>query len=116
MNFFKILGVNWEDDYWKGYFLHLLTDQIFYHEWFEEETNQIRIDHAKFYPDYDCLNTILIPKYQIEVQDSFERYLNQSLKEPHYLKLEKIIHFIESFAQINLTNEMKKRKREMEEC
>ena len=53
-------------DYGKGYFLHVLTDYIFYNYDFKKEVYYVRSHNLKtFYHDYDCTNKFLIQKYNL---------------------------------------------------
>ncbi len=52
-------------DYNKGYFLHLITDYIFYNKLLEYTSKQI-------YNDYDILNEYLIKKYSVTVLDEIK--------------------------------------------
>ena len=56
-------NVDIKKDYWKGYFLHLLTDYYFYHIDFNRENEQALKNKETFYYDYDCLNKELRKKY-----------------------------------------------------
>lgn len=49
-----------ETDYEKGYFLHLITDYIFYNKLLVYTSKEI-------YNDYDILNEYLLSKYQITI-------------------------------------------------
>lgn len=48
--------------YDRGYFLHLLTDYLFYNKYLEYFSKDI-------YNDYDILNSYLIPKYNIKIPE-----------------------------------------------
>ena len=63
--FLKDKNVNVNEDYWKGYFLHLLTDYYFYNIDFLKESKEIEQNKEHFYYDYDCLNQDLIEKYKV---------------------------------------------------
>ena len=47
--FLKDKNVNVNEDYWKGYFLHLLTDYYFYNIDFLKESKEIRISSRYFW-------------------------------------------------------------------
>lgn len=49
-----------ESDYDKGYFLHLVTDYIFYNKLLTHISKEI-------YNDYDILNQYLMEKYEVEL-------------------------------------------------
>ena len=101
--------VDVKNDYWKGYFLHLLTDYYFYQIDFYEETQQTKKEQTKFYHDYDCLNKELKNKYSIDkyITKSIRKYMNILDEEPKYLKTEKIIDFIEKVSNFDIETEVK---------
>ena len=49
-----------EDSYKRGYFLHLVTDYLFYNKYLDIFTKDI-------YNDYDILNKFLIEKYNVKI-------------------------------------------------
>ena len=116
INLCKFLGdhkVDINNDYWKGYFLHLLTDYEFYLKYFKEETEELIKNKDKYYYDYDCLNKYLMEKFDIDKYE-YERIANCiSLKDdkPKYLKKEKIISFIENLSDIKLEEIIEKVKK-----
>ena len=100
-------------EYWKGYFIHLLTDDYFDRIYFRKEAKQAKKNHDTFHNDYDCLNAEMIKRYHVEVMEKIKNYMSQIENEPKYLKLEKMIQFIEEMSNINLEQqvEMIKQKR-----
>ena len=56
---------NIDSDYKKGYFLHLITDYIFYNKLLE-------CISKKIYNDYDILNDYLIKKYDVKLLDEIK--------------------------------------------
>ena len=90
------------NDYWKGYFLHLLTDHYFYNKYFKEEHQEMVKNNDRFYYDFDCLNKSLIEKYKIHILDNIRKYMNTYDKEPKYLKEKKIIEFIEDISNMDI--------------
>ena len=54
-----------EDSYKKGYFLHLVTDYLFYNKYLDIFTKDI-------YNDYDILNKFLIEKYDVKIPSKVE--------------------------------------------
>lgn len=49
-----------EDSYKRGYFIHLVTDYLFYNKYLDIFTKDI-------YNDYDILNKFLIEKYNVKI-------------------------------------------------
>lgn len=93
-------------DYWKGYFIHLIVDDYFDRIYFKEEIKCAKKNQDTFYYDYDCLNLEIIKKYNIEVIEKIEKYMNQIENKPKYLEAEKIIQFIEKMSNINLEQQI----------
>ena len=53
------------NSYMRGYFLHLITDYLFYNKYLEEFTKDI-------YNDYDILNKKLIEKYNVVLPENIQ--------------------------------------------
>ncbi|MCI9063404.1 MAG: zinc dependent phospholipase C family protein [Clostridia bacterium] len=95
--------VDMNKDYWKGYFIHLLADHCFFNLYFKKELKQVREDGNSFYYDYDSLNKYLLRMYKIKPTNEFlSKYMITVDKEPRYLKLDKIIEFINDIAEIDM--------------
>lgn len=88
-------------DYNKGFFLHLITDYIFYSEYLEEWKPSI-------YDDYDVLNDILVDKYSLEIPKEIESYVGSQNKPLTILNLDDIITFIENLGNMSLESLYKK--------
>ena len=102
--FLKDEEIDIENDYWKGYFLHLLTDHYFYNKekYFKKEHREMVANNDRFYYDYDCLNKMLIEKYKINILDNIKSFMNMHDGEPKYLKEDRIINFIEEISEMNI--------------
>ena len=108
--FLKDERVDLKKDYWKGYFIHLLADDYFDRIYFREEAKQAKANHDTFHRDYDCLNAEITERYHIEVMKKIKKYMNPLKQKPQYLKLEKIIQFIEEMSDIDLQQQIEKIK------
>lgn len=106
-NFLKDPKVNIEQDYWKGYLIHLITDDYFYHKYFKKETREIVEKKDSFYYDYDCLNEKILEYYQIEPLEMIKKYINILQANPKYLELDRIISFIEEISNIDIEDQIK---------
>jgi len=95
-----------EQDYWKGYFMHLLADHYFYNKYLEKENKEIEKNNDRFYYDYNCLNKVLIEKYKLHILDNIEKYMNIYEGQPKYLKESKIIDFIEKISSMNIKDKI----------
>ena len=102
--FLEDVNVDINEDYWKGYFIHLLADHYFYNKerFFKKEYEDMKKNNDKFYNDFDCLNKGLIEKYRIEPLENIQKYMNMYDGEPKYLKLDKIVKFIEEISDVNI--------------
>ena len=95
-------NVDMLQDFWKGYFLHLLADHYFYNKYFYKEHQEIIKNDDRFYFDYDCLNKSLIERYKIDIPDNIKKYMNMYNEKPKYLNESKIIDFIEEISNMNI--------------
>lgn len=107
--FFKDKNVDMYSDYWKGYFIHLLTDIDFYLKYFKEETLELIKNADTFYYDYDCLNKNLIERYHINniTDENVTKYMEYVEGNPKYLREDKVVQFIEYFSEINIEKQIK---------
>ena len=112
--FLKDVKVDLSRDYWKGYFIHLLADDYFDRIYFRQEAKQAKENQDTFHNDYDCLNEEIIKRYHVEVMKKIKRYMNETKEEPKYLKLEKIMQFIEEVSNIDLQQQTESIKRKAE--
>lgn len=91
--FFKYHKI--DNDYEKGYLLHLVTDYIFYEKLADRWTPDI-------YRDYGILNKSLVEKYNIDLPEEVRKcaeFIDGNLS---ILNLEDIINFIEEMSKIDL--------------
>lgn len=102
--FLEDTKINMEQDFWKGYFLHLITDHYFYNKHFKEEHQEMIKNNDRFYYDYDCLNKELIEEYKLNINISakIKKYINIYNEEPKYLKKSKIVNFIDAISNIDI--------------
>lgn len=95
-DFSEFLKLNSLDsDYNKGYYLHLITDYLFYNKYLREFSEDI-------YEDYNKLNSFLVEKYGIEIPSELQGVVKFSEGEPRILRRESICGFIEAISKINL--------------
>lgn len=100
--FLKDEKVNLNTDYWKGYFIHLLSDYYFSEKYFKQEIQKAKENEDKLYNDYDCLNKELLEKYNIEIVDELKKFMSCIDETPKYLESKKVKKFIEEMSNINL--------------
>lgn len=106
--------VDLSQEYWKGYLLHLVADHYFANVAFKMEKQQLKQNKDNFYHDYNCLNQPIMQKYQIQPLENIEKYMRTTEGEPIYLKLDKVIKFIEEISSIDLNKIMINEKEEEE--
>lgn len=96
--------VKTNNDYWKGYLLHLLVDHYFCNIYFCEETREVvnSGDVYQFHYDYDCLNKELMEIYKIQPIEEIKDTMNFIDAQPKYLSKDKIIDFIENISDQTL--------------
>ena len=84
-----------DDDFNKGYFLHLVTDYLFYNRFLDYFSKDI-------YNDYDILNKTLEEKYNVKIPEKVKGKVFHETGEPKILNLESVIEFIEKTSEYKL--------------
>lgn len=104
----KQTEIDIDSDYGKGYFLHLLADELFYHNVFEEETQYVRNNNLKtFYHDYDCLNKKLLKHYRIKnMLEEAKKHAKELNEKPKLLTYKKVRKFIHKVSQISIEQQI----------
>lgn len=87
---------NIDNSYKKGYFLHLLTDYLFYNYYLEE------FDKAKMYNDYDILNNSLIHKYKVKLPEHIKDKVFSLEGETQILHFDLACKIIDEVSRLNL--------------
>lgn len=92
------------DDFGKGYFLHLLTDELFYYHYFKRETRKVIQEGQAFYDDYDCLNKRILKYYRLtNIPEEVKDYVALRIeKRPRYISYKKLKKFISNISKISL--------------
>lgn len=106
-SFLNSTQVDMSDDYWRGYFFHLLCDDYFYRIFYRKESERALRNNDTFYRDYDLLNEKTIKKYQIHYFPegvSATTDIKGSLK---YLQFKKVNKFIRKISKRSLKNYLK---------
>ncbi len=81
--------------YEEGYFLHLVSDYLFYKKFLKSWNTVI-------YEDYDKLNARIIRKYGIEIPEEAKPVIRFKDGELSFLKEEEIYRFIEAVGKIGI--------------
>ena len=100
--FLEDQNIDINKDYWKGYFLHLMTDHYFYNKCFVKEFENMKKDKGSFRIDCDFIFEDILKKYNLELSIYTSKYINIQKGEPQYLKLDKVIEFIEKISDMSI--------------
>ena len=90
-----------DTDFNKGYFVHILTDYIFYNHFLE------KFSPKYIYRDYDILNGELEKEFNVKMPEKLEKNVPHMEGETVILKLEEVKDFIRKVGKYNL-EEIKK--------
>lgn len=85
-----------DSDYMKGYFLHLVADYLFYNKYLD------RIEKDQIHNDYDCINKVLIEKYNIKILDFIKDKVYYKNDEPKIVTLELACRVIDEISELDL--------------
>lgn len=85
-----------DTDFKKGYFLHLVTDYLFYNYYLE------KIEKPQIYDDYDFTNKVLIEKYKIVLPDKIKDKVFFKTGTPKLLTLPLIYKIIDDISNLDL--------------
>ena len=91
--FLKEHGLN--NSYERGYFLHLLTDYLFYNRYIDTISNDI-------YSDYDILNDKLIEKYNVKLPEKVKNTVSSKEGKLKILSMELFDKLIEEISNYDL--------------
>ena len=94
--------------YDKGFFLHLVTDYLFYNHYLDI------IDKATLHNDYDCTNSEIERKYNVKILDEVKDYAFHKDEKPKILTLELIYKVIDEISEYNLEDIEKEVKNKVE--
>lgn len=89
-----------DNSYTRGYFLHLLTDFLFYNKYLEYYSTDL-------YNDYDILNGYLKEKYNVEVPKKVENTVFYKEGQLKILNKESIVKFINEVGAMDLEEVIK---------
>lgn len=79
----------------RGYFLHLLTDYLFYNHYLGHVSNDI-------YNDYDVLNDFLIEKYNVVLPEDVKKVVHSTNGELKILSIEVVERLIEEISELDI--------------
>ncbi|MBO5371590.1 MAG: hypothetical protein J6A75_02605 [Lachnospiraceae bacterium] len=93
----EIVGLN--SSYDRGYYLHLLTDKLFYRKYLAEGEFSKEI-----YNDYDKINRSIIEAYQLKIPDEVKNKIFFMPGEPKIIRKD-IMKFIDWVGEMDLEKE-----------
>lgn len=96
-------GIN--NEYDKGYLLHLISDYLYYNYFLKKWDNKI-------YNDYDILNKKIMEKYELTIPEEIKKYAKFKDGELTWINEKGLYKFIEYFNKINLEQIVKKKSDE----
>lgn len=96
--FLKENGIS--DSFHEGYFLHLVTDYLFYNKFLARWDTSI-------YDDYDKLNKRIIEKYGIRIQKEIENKVGFKVGDLSILKEDNVYEFIEFVGKLHIKDMVK---------
>lgn len=91
-----------KDEFDEGYFLHLVTDYLFYNKFLNSWNKHI-------YDDYDKLNDRIIKKYNIVIPNKLVEVVKTKSGDLELLSEEEIYRFIDSVGKINIRKILKEK-------
>lgn len=95
-NLYEFLKANkTETSFKRGYFLHLLTDYLFYNKYIDKMSKDM-------YNDYDILNRQLIEKYDVKIPESVRESVLFKEGALTILSLELVTKMIEDISNMDL--------------
>ena len=83
-------------DFERGYFLHLITDYLFYNHYLD------RLEKPQIYDDYDFTNKSIIQKYNVEIPDKIKDRIFFKEGIPKILTLELAYKIIDEISYMDL--------------
>lgn len=79
----------------RGYFLHLLTDYLFYNHYIDRISTEL-------YNDYDILNDFLVDKYNVILPEEVKKVVHSKEGEPSILSIELVERLIKDISELNI--------------
>lgn len=95
-----------DTDYNQGFFLHLVTDYLFYNKYLE------RREKAVLHNDYDLTNKELIEKYDVTLIEEVKEIVQHKEGTPEILTHELVCKVIDEVSDLDLNEVAEEAKRE----
>lgn len=109
-NFLNQNDIDINTDYGKGYFMHLLADEIFYHKFFEKELKCVEESNLKtLHHDYYCLNKYLLKEYKItNLPEEVKKFSKELNEDPEFIDIKRVKKFIDRISEISIKKQIEK--------
>ena len=88
---------NVDTSYEKGFFLHLLSDYLFYNIYLSK-----KYEREILHNEYDCVNRFLIEKYNITVPNNVKDKIYFKTEEPKILTKEFVCKLIDEISEYDI--------------
>lgn len=89
--------------FYSGWFLHLITDRLFFEEYLDDWENREDAVGEKLYDDYDVLNKTIIEKYGVPIVEEVKVYMKPIEDYTlNYINKDTLYDFIEEVSNIKL--------------
>ena len=115
--FLKNNNVN--NSYYRGYFLHLLTDYLFYNYLIDIDkvVEQIGVEEwkRKLYKDYNGISSKIANRINIETPEQLKKYVVSEEEATELFREQDLFDFLVNIARINIDEMVKKIQKEKEE-
>lgn len=85
-------------DFEKGYFLHLITDYLFYNYYLD------KFEKPQIYYDYDFTNKAIVEKYNVFLPDKIKDKIHFENGTPKILTLQLAYKIIDEISDLNMEN------------
>ena len=91
--YYNEVGLN--SSFSRGYFLHLVTDYLFYNKFLKTFSKEI-------YQDYDKINRRLMEEYNIDISDVVREKIQFLEGKPQILNFDEVCKFINTVGMVEL--------------
>lgn len=78
-------------DFEKGYFIHLISDYLFYRNFKD-------LPDSRIYDDYDILNNLIIEEYDIQIPEQIKNIVGTKVGKLTYLSMDLVKNYIENVS------------------
>jgi len=92
-----------DEGYYSGWFLHLITDRLFFEEYLDDWENREDANCKKLYEDYYAINKNIIEKYNAPIVEEVKEYMTYHEEgKLNYINKNSLYEFIDEISNIDL--------------